>query len=290
MASLTYSRQGNNRLKNFHRCNYIIWVEGQDDSIFWGKIFNKFQVKEYTIKEAGGKPALEKYIDSIINEDADIIVACDKDYDEMLGKAKENKKILYTYGHSIENTMYCPKIIVNQIQNYSRCMDECETEIVKWYEDIEEACKLLLIYELANEKYGKSQCVMGDTSVRFMENNSRDIYLSSEKINKRIDNIKKYFTDEEISKCTEILEKNSNYPIRLFIRGHFLSNLVINLIKNYCVKDGRREKAPTITIENLFANTVDKCIYCEGCCSDKEYIKKQLVITFDIKINEQIAM
>lgn len=288
MSSLVYSRNANNILKKFHRCNYTIWVEGDDDKIFWNTRFNELGVHNYHVKVAGGKPNLKKYIDQIINEDADIIVACDKDYDEVLNMLNKNKKIIYTYGYSIENTMYCPKIINELIQNYTRQISNYEEEVNRWYSDLESSCEELVIYDIANVTFAKGIKVMGDSSAVFMDNNSKDIKLSEEIVNDKINSIKENFTDVEINKCKNYYQEYK-YTKRYLIRGHFLENLVINLIKRYTYEV--RKKKITLSPDNIFSNVVNNCSSCMKNCQDKLYLKQQICsavnlekeVTFNLK-------
>ncbi|MBN1076095.1 DUF4435 domain-containing protein [Clostridium botulinum] len=287
MASLHYSKNANNKLNKFHKCSYIIWVEGQDDRIFWNEIFKKFNVSNYHIKDAGGKKNLKNYIDSIVNENADIIVACDKDYDEILKTIKYNNKIIYTYGHSIENTMYCPKTISKVIEKYSRHISNYEKKVGKWYEELEKVCEKLVIYELANEKFRKETCVMGDASARFMEKNT-DRIISTNKVEERINDIKDHFEENEIEECSIILKDNKDINLRYLIRGHFISTIAINLIKYYSLK--QRESSIRITIDNLFVDTVSGCSNCTALCNDSEYLKNQIIKAFAIKEDQYIAI
>lgn len=107
-------------LDKFHESNFIIFVEGDEDVIFWSSLFDKAGIHNYHIDSADGIKELKKIMSQILNENARVIVACDSDYSILLNTLPNHKRIISTYGYSIENTMYCPKIINSVINKLSR--------------------------------------------------------------------------------------------------------------------------------------------------------------------------
>ncbi len=104
MASLEHSVEAKNVTNKFYQVDKMIYVEGQDDIIFWDIILKEFAQFTFKIEKAGGKEELEKYIEEIKSGVASYFVARDSDYDEILG-FDEVKGVIRTYGHSIENTI-----------------------------------------------------------------------------------------------------------------------------------------------------------------------------------------
>lgn len=267
-------------LIKFLKDRQCVRVSGEEGkNITWNTRFNEVGVQNYHVKEAGGKTSLKKYIDKIINENADIRVACDKDYDEVLNILNKNKKIIYTYGYSIENTMHCSRNINELIQNYTRQTSNYKDEVNIWYSALESSCKELVIYDLANVMFAKGIKVMGDNSAAFMDNNSKDIKLSEKKLIIRLILLQGSFTDVEINKCKSYY-KEYTCDKRYLIRGHFLENLVINLIKRYTV-DVRGKKI-TLSPDNIFSNLVNNCLSCTKSCPDKLYLKQQICSAIDL--------
>ena len=92
MGSLSYSSKALDTLPLFHRKKFIIYVEGQDDVIFWEIVLKKFDLRDYQLKIAGGANEIDKYILSIVNDGVDIAVARDSDYSDITGKKFTHSK------------------------------------------------------------------------------------------------------------------------------------------------------------------------------------------------------
>jgi hypothetical protein len=76
--------------------------------MFWQKIFAAFK-PDVTVKfvSRGGKPVLEAIARDIISKNiADTYVAIDSDYDEYFGDRIADRRVLYTYGYSLENDIF----------------------------------------------------------------------------------------------------------------------------------------------------------------------------------------
>ncbi|NJW55651.1 DUF4435 domain-containing protein, partial [Salinimicrobium oceani] len=89
----------------FYNKEITVYVEGQDDPLFWKYIFDLSKFRAH-IEDVGGNLQLEKYIDKIIQENADFYVARDNDHSDFINHTKNHQRIINTYGYSIENSMY----------------------------------------------------------------------------------------------------------------------------------------------------------------------------------------
>ena len=106
---LEYSRDAVNVLSKFHETDFIIYVEDEDDKYFWDTIFKLNEVKfTYYFEPVNGCVALDDKIEKIIRFELgeSILVARDSDYIVLSNKAKENDRVIYTYGYSIENCIF----------------------------------------------------------------------------------------------------------------------------------------------------------------------------------------
>jgi hypothetical protein len=164
----TYSTDALNVLDQFYGVKYLIYVEGEDDIPFWSSLFDKSGVTDYYIDDVGGINNLRNVMLKIINEDAQVMVACDSGYSIWLDNLHIHQRIIKTYGYSIENTMYCPHIINYVIRKLSRKSKDLYTEIADWYKIFSDICKALIIFDLAREKYGKSFTVYGSNCCRYL--------------------------------------------------------------------------------------------------------------------------
>jgi len=267
-----YSTEALNVLDKFHNSNYIIFVEGDEDVAFWDAIFEKANVKDYYIESAGGIEELKKIMAQILTEDARVIVACDSEYSMLLNNKPEHKQIITTYGNSIENTMYCPKTINAIINKLSHKIEDREDLISEWIEYFCKASKVLVVYDIAREKYTKPIVVCGNNCSRFLSSD-RSSRLNETAISEFISSINPHFTKPEVEECQRILAE-SEYGLRHIIRGHFLTNGVVNLIKGFTKRI--LGKSPVIPLDMLYALTCDGCKQCNNECPEYLIVEQRI--------------
>jgi len=229
VPSLTYSDNALNTLTYFHRRKYIFYVEGKDDVPFWNTILKKIGIKQYIIKIAGGKNEINKYVNAIIQKDTNIYVIRDCDYTDILNIQINNPKILYTYGYSIENSLYCPRNIAEAIAIYARQSELYMEEVEQWLTELVSMFEDLIIFDIGNEKYKKGINVLNDNIMRYMKSSNSHV-PNKDKIEKKISEIKKYFTKDELQTIKKLITE-SDKELRYIIRGHFISNAVMSFIK-----------------------------------------------------------
>lgn len=236
MAELNYSPRALNTLDRFHRTKYIIYVEGNDDKPFWRTIFRLAGVEDMHLKVAGGRSEIEKLEQLIIEESVSILVARDSDYTNLFAKQADHPRIIYTYGYSIENTLYCSHNIAVAISILSRSGEEDVEKVESWLTALIIKIRPLLVHDVANELFGKGTRVLGDNCSRFLKHSS-SIEVSQARIEAYLQSISEQFTPQELQEAESLVDGYSRPQIFL-VRGHFLSNLVINFVK---------QESPTIS-------------------------------------------
>jgi Protein of unknown function (DUF4435) len=238
----------------FYNKEITIYVEGIDDPIFWTEIL-KLVNKEAYIEDVGGCNELEKYIKKITEEDAEFYIATDRDHSDFLNENHLlSERILFTYGHSIENTMYKCNSINEIIVKYSRKVNlNLKFEIQNILTNFENKVDDLLVYDIANRRYGRGIKVFGNTCARFLKNkNSTE--LCETKINQFILTIKDNFTEEEIQNTNQLINNISKSKWYL-VKGHFISLLIINIIKKYTKM--HRGIDISINLDDIYSHTID---------------------------------
>ena len=230
MANLEYSPEALSNKSLFYNKKISVYVEGEDDILFWNSLFEIANFEAH-IEDVGGKNELKKYINSIIYENSDFVVATDLDYLEFLFKQKKisHNRIVTTYGHSIENTMYCFQKINKIISNLSRKKINIVDEIEEWAHSFTNDVFELIIYDIANERYNKGVSVLPNACNRFLINNN-SISIDKNEVETKIQEIYDSFIEIEINSVKRLRKKikKENWYI---IRGHFLTNAIINYIK-----------------------------------------------------------
>jgi hypothetical protein len=248
MDELEYSNEALEVISDFYNCDFTIFVEGEDDVLFWRNVFTKNK-KNVHIEEVGGCEELKKYINKIQNENVNIYVAKDSDYSDFQDDVMlNNERIFRTYGHSIENTLYNLPTIKKIINNYSRKDENYDDKLNEIIENFETKIKPILIYDIINDVYGKGISILGNNTCKFLKNNN-SIHLCEEKIENFITSKCNSITETEIQTVTEKLN-NYQKPLWFVLRGHFLTNFVINIIKHFVKQISN--KTITIPLESLY--------------------------------------
>lgn len=266
----------------FRNKDVTVFVEGDDDVVYWDTFFKMININAY-IEPTHGKEKLMELSKRVIAENLKIILCKDRDYSFIIGCNLTNPNIVYTEGYSIENHLFCEKKISALIKKYSRSTINYTTELKQHYSRFERIIFDLLVYDIANEKYSKSIKVLGDNCNRFLKKNS-SIELSIDKIENYINSIKEHFCDEELESIKFSINEEHVFQI---IRGHFLTNFIINLVKHFIKIEKNLKKrskniktnntkVPSINPDNIFVETVDTCNLCRSKCQNCNSITSNL--------------
>ena len=184
-----------------------------------------------------------------------MVVACDLDYSPFVSGSLQHPQIVMTFGYSIENTMYCQFSLDRFIQKLSRNDKDFSNCTSVWMEQFCNDSKDLLVYDIANRRFKRSVKVLPDNCTRFLKSpHSHSISLS--KVNDYITVKQNHFAPSEIAECRNLLAADSRALADL-IRGHFLTNGVINYLKRMST-----QSSLSISLEHLYTNTVDSCRNC----------------------------
>jgi hypothetical protein len=253
MASIEYSNEALSAKGLFYNKEITVYVEGKDDPLFWDNLFNIAEISAY-IEDVGGKEELKKYFDKILNEDADFYIATDNDNSEFMVDFVEHPRIIKTYGYSIENSMYySPNHIEKTISNFCRKKLDISDDFNNWLNDFSEKVYDLIVYDIANNRFGKGISIFGDNCCRFLTNNNSHSVCEN-KLQEFIENIQESFTEDEINEVKYLINQ-SEKEIWFMIKGHFITHALINLIKHSVKKHSGDSKS--MTTDFLYSITVD---------------------------------
>lgn len=283
---LVYSNDALSVTHSFYNKKCMVYVEGDDDVSFWDAIFEKAVPNDYyEIEPLGGnKGEMTKYINKILKgEIRNVIVACDKDYITYLDKNPYiSPYIITTYGYSIENTMFCPTNIAVYLKRLSKSTKDYSGVVDNWYDDFCKKAKLLLPYDIANfiNVWNGSTEPMtsffGENCCRFLENASSP-NLDANKITQYTDSHKSEYPAEMISSITEKINTDTR-DLRNIIKGHFITNGVMNLITKETKAVGHLTK---IEKNQMYASFCSCIIPCPQLCQEKKDIIEKINKAFD---------
>jgi len=80
MADLFYSDEALNVKSAFYRANSMVFVEGDDDVLFWHEVFLKIPEASVEVESAGGSDQIDQYITKILSGELQAIAARDSDF------------------------------------------------------------------------------------------------------------------------------------------------------------------------------------------------------------------
>lgn len=109
MFTRTSAGIGNEHL--FYDVDFVVYCEGKQvdgegsslDEVFWDRIFSEHG-KNVWCKSMGGKSVIRPLAERIIQDAIpNVIVAMDRDYDELLEEILDHPRVFYTYGYSWES-------------------------------------------------------------------------------------------------------------------------------------------------------------------------------------------
>ncbi|MBD1362883.1 DUF4435 domain-containing protein [Mucilaginibacter sp. ZT4R22] len=264
---LVYSTAALEAKATFYNKDYTIYVEGKDDLLFWDTICKYAKLSNYHIEDVGGEPI--NYYKELLTDDPDFIVACDLTYDEIKGIKNKSPKLVYTYGHSIENSMYRSiDRIDSAIKKYSKDLKSHREEIKSAIDELIDKIKKLIIYDIANEVFNKSVAVIANNCARYLKV-GYSYHLCNNKINETINKISHLFEKEELEFCENRLNK-VNKSLWFYIRGHFLTTWILKLIKYLC------EQSSKVKIDITYNAIYSEFIECNKSDSDIKYLIRSL--------------
>lgn len=252
MDNLEYSTEALSSKGLFYNKQFTVYVEGKDDKLFWKYLF-ELANRDVYIEDVGGKDEVEKYIRKIINENAEFIVACDRDYHDFDDNQIIHNNIIKTYGYSIENSMYNINELQSLVQKLSRSDIDVTLMLEAWLDEFSKSIEELIIYDIANFRFNKGESVLPNNCTRLLTNN-QSCKISLDKVEQLISNLENSFSEEELNEVKALIERNPK-DLWYHIRGHFLTNGAINIVKNLVKRQG--EACTSIPIDFLYVSTVD---------------------------------
>lgn len=227
----------------------MVYVEGQDDLPFWNRVFSLFNLPSVEIKHSGGIQELKKIEDSVRNTAANVYIARDTEYEVILGLLTDHPKILRTLGHSIENSLYSPKNIARAIAMHSRTQEFDHNLVLQWIESFAKTFEKAIALDITNESLGAGHKVLGDNSCPYLNSNGKACSPNQHRLDELVTRIQAQLPVTKVSEI-EASMGGLGLPLRYLIRGHFLTNAVINFIKTQ-VKSVCG-KSPSLNPEGLY--------------------------------------
>lgn len=230
--------------KRFEKKLLYCYVESHADKLFWRQyiklITDKINIR---MEQAHDSSQIDIIAGYILDGNDTSMVIRDSDYLDFSRKKFKHPRIIYTFGHSLENSLYNSKAIAKAVRHLSITDSNMRKGAERWLKEVGDKIKPLLILEIANEIFSKGVSVLGNSSVDYLDDN-KSCELSDLKIRMKYEEIARSFSDEEIEEATSryVRYKKRKY---LIVRGHFLTFIVTNFINrrvDECKSEGKKSR------------------------------------------------
>lgn len=268
--SLEHSNDGISVLYQFNETKVMLYVEGVDDIPFWNGIFSKYAPKGfYELEQTHGKKGLKKYIDGICDGSLkNVMVACDSDYSSFSeNQSISHPLIVTTYGHSIENSMFCAPMMASYITRLSTTTDNQLPMVFRWISSLEEHAHKLLVIDILNDlkpRGNSCRCL----TLGFPRFSNGKGYFDVSKVSEFLDSVDAIYTEQEKEEV-EAKVKKCDKPIYKILQGHFLEGATNEFI--------RKVTNCQLSRNAIYAEfSTCRRSLCEELCADIQYVKTEI--------------
>lgn len=266
--NLEHSFEGISVLNQFNETCVMLYVEGVDDIPFWKHLFKKYAPRKFCeIEQVNGKENLQLYKNGIRNGSLrNVMVACDSDYSCISGYVDSHPLIVTTYGHSIENSMFCKPMLADYMSRLAKSTYDYQEDVERWMATIEDDAYKLLLIDLLNHIKPKGQSckclVLGFP--RFSDGKGN---LKQTEVDKIYDEAMRIYSSEDVEKVKVKLDA-LEIPLFKVLQGHFLEGAINEFI---------RTKAHCSLSRNAIYGEFSVCReFCNGECEDRLFVKKEI--------------
>ncbi|VVE15654.1 hypothetical protein PCA20602_02870 [Pandoraea capi] len=229
MHELEYSRDAFNALSAFYRCDKILYVEGDDDELFWAAIFEACTGVKVVAESLGGSEELDKRISRIIEDDLDVLAARDADYGLISGRNIQDPRILYTYGYSIENTLYNSLAVAQIARLWTKGKNKSIGKIAnEWLDRFYSILNDMIVYDFANDLHDCGVSVVGDSISKFSDK-ANPHELNVTQVQKHLKFCAQTISIAMLSAAENKLAANVRQRSD-WLRGHFLTSAILQFV------------------------------------------------------------
>lgn len=272
--SLFYSSEALKSKALFYGKKAMVYVEGSEDINFWDPYFER---DSFEIESVNGCKNLVPYIKKIEAGERSFIVACDADYNCYGASKYTSSLIVTTYGHSIENMMYCPYNINEVVRRLSASKIDSVDKIKEWYKTFVKSAHPLLLREITNQTYNVSDDkpkMFGNGSAYFCKTN-KCYELDDQKINSYCEKMKKYYSQEILDRVESAIKMDPREE-RQLIQGHFYTHAILQFISFLCKRISDSGKNLNLSNTAMYAMFVHCGLCRQPHCKEKEYLETKV--------------
>jgi hypothetical protein len=251
MPDLSYSDDALNARSAFFGVRAVVYVEGDDDVLFWQRVFSRVTNEPFEVESVGGASTLDDYIEKILSGHLKDIAARDADFLPILGTCTPDPRIIYTFGYSIENSLYVSETVTELVRIWSKSMRFTATECTKWMNALATTVAPLIYLDVANAIAKVGVAALADNCSRYMTSD-KSATLCPFKVAAAKANLETKIPSTAVVSATGSV---GNEPDALLsnLRGHFLTSAIHRYLVNKAKAFGHKV---SISAESLYAAAI----------------------------------
>ncbi|MEB3899428.1 DUF4435 domain-containing protein [Pseudomonas putida] len=239
MAALEYSDAALNVRAAFFGASKMLYVEGDDDVIFWESILSSFGRVGFKVESVGGVEELKKKIQKIESQQIDSVAARDADFVKLDQASQPIRNVMVTYGHSIENSLITSRALYKLARVYGRIPEGqiSEQDFDAWLSDLEFNFSGLIFYDAANQINEMGIAVLSDNCTRFMTS-QQSCSPSVQKIEEAMERHAQNLPLHTNMLAIKAVFDRSGHRAVDFMRGHFLATAAMKKVNRLVARNG----------------------------------------------------
>lgn len=251
MPDLSYSDDALNVRGAFFGAKTIVYVEGDDDVLFWREVFARVTDENFEVESVGGSPVLDEYIQKIASGQINAIAARDSDFLAILDACCPDPKVVYTFGYSIENSLYVSQTLTQLARVWAKSPRVTAAECAEWMSNLAEMVCPLVHLDAANAISAAGVATLGDNCGRYMTG-SNSATACPTKVAAAVASIESKIPAGATALATASVGTDPNAVLKN-IRGHFLASAVHRYIVQRAKALGQKV---SISTESLYAAAI----------------------------------
>lgn len=251
MPDLSYSDDALNVRSAFFGARAIVYVEGDDDVLFWREVFSRVTDELFEVESLGGAPALDEYIAKIASGQLQGIAARDADFLPILGKCCPSPRVVYTFGYSIENSLYTSTSLTQLVRLWCKSPRVPAAECADWLTHLAQTVGTLVHLDAANAISAAGVATVGDNCSRYMTS-ANSATACPTKVAAAATAITQKIPSRAIATASANIGAEPE-QVLAYLRGHFLASAVHRYIVKNAKSFGRRV---SISADSLYAAAI----------------------------------
>lgn len=228
MADFFYSDEALNVKSAFYRVETMVYVEGDDDRLFWHHVFSEIPNVSVQVETAGSSDQIDQCIIKILSGKIQGIAARDSDFLPHTTGLENDPRILYTFGYSIENSLYTAESIPVLATQWCKNPNIPTLDSTDWLTNVVATLKPLIHLDLANRMSNGGVCTVTNNCTPFMKSQKSCLPCSS-KVSTQVNRATALVPADAQALAMKKLDGCPEELIR-WLRGHFLASAVLKYL------------------------------------------------------------